>query len=71
MDAKVTDLITLTLPAAWLNGATSCALYPMAGTRVLDIISFDIVNGQPVLRHPPADLTLVQQKGTAHAQTPA
>lgn len=66
----MTDLITLTLPAAWLNGATSCALYLMAGVQVLDIISFDIVDGQPVLRHPPTELAPVQQQGTPHAQTP-
>lgn len=57
----MTDLITLTLPAAWLNGATTCALYPMCGVQVLDIISFDIVDGQPVLRHPPAELAQVQE----------
>lgn len=63
----MTDTLTLTLPAAWLRDATSCTLYPMAGVQVLDIISFDIVDGQPVLRHPPAELDTVQPQGAAHA----
>ena len=65
----MTPTVTLTLPAAWLQGATSCALYTLHNMQVIDIISFDIVDGQPVLRHP--YLTPFQEKGTADAQTPA
>lgn len=67
----MTPTVTLTLPAAWLKGATSCALYPMVGVQVLDIISFDLIDGQPVLRYPPAELAPSQPQGDPHAQTPA
>ena len=60
----MTPTVTLTLPAAWLRGATSCALYPMAGVQVLDIISFDLIDGQPVLRYPPAELAQANRKET-------
>ena len=65
----MTDLITFTVPAVYLNGATSCALYVFSGTA-FDVVQFDIVDGQPVLRPVPAALEHLRQKGAAHAQNP-
>ena len=62
----MTDLVTLSLPAAWLNGATSCALYVFSGVA-FDIIQFDMVAGQPVLRYPPAAPETVPPPGDSHA----
>ena len=65
----MTDLITLTLPAAWLKDATSCALYVFSGTA-FDVVQFDIVDGQPVLRPVPAALEHLRERGAVHAQNP-
>ena len=65
----MTDLITLTLPAAWLKDATSCALYVFSGTA-FDVVQFDIVDGQPVLRYPRPALDRIQETGAVHAQNP-
>ena len=58
----MTPTVTLTLPAAWLKDATSCALYVFSGVA-FDIIQFDMVAGQPVLRYPPAALVPAEEKG--------
>lgn len=66
----MTDLITLTLPAVYLKNATSCALYIMHNMQVIDIVSFDVVDGQPVLRYRRPALDRIQETGAVHAQNP-
>lgn len=67
----MTRTVTLTLPASWLANADSLALYPMQGVRVLDIISFDLVDGQPVPRVHAPELDPTHPEGDPHAATPA